>query len=292
MLPQAASDAYRAQQRLTVATLALTRTAWAQMDFDNLDASWARVGPKVLTVVTQAQLGAARNGVTYVPDVLDELGQSVSPDGLVSASAFAGVASDGRPLGSLLVGAKIHTKESGSLDSGRAWLDMVAQTMVADAFRQSAGVGTFVRKGAGYVRAANAPCCQRCAVLSGKFSRSDVPFKRHPHCDCINVPTTDPASITTAVIGPDDVKDLTRAQRKAIGDGADMNQVINSHRAGSRSKNGLTTTEGATRRGIAGKTLGAARGKRAARLTPEGIYRIASDRTEALRLLRQHGYVL
>lgn len=303
MLPEAASEHYRAQQRLVVATLGLTRTAWDRMDLDDLDGSWERVAPVLLKVVASAQLGAARNGAVMVPAVLDELDQAVDPDALVSPAAFAGYASDGRPLGSLLEGAKVRAKEAQSLAAGGAWLDMVAHTMVADAARQSAGVSTFVRPKVGYVRAVSAPCCQRCAVLAGKFSRSEVAFRRHPRCDCFNVPTREGATHPGVVIGPEDVKDdLTKAQRRAIGDGADMNQVINSHRANSRSKNRLTTTEGTSVRGVAGRRLaeqggaskqgGRYRQANRQRLTPEGIYRIASDRDEALRLLRQHGYVL
>lgn len=276
MLPLAASEFYRAQQRLTVATLALTRTAWARMDLGAVEATWAQVGPVLTTVVSSAQTGAARNGAAMVPAVLDELGQTVAPDAIVAPEAFAGFASDGRGLASLLEGAKVRAVESGSLELGGKWLDMAAHTMVSDAGRQSASVAGFARPRVGFVRVANAPCCQRCAVLSGKFTRAEAAFNRHPRCDCFNVPTSDPASITAPVIGPDDVKDLTASQRKAIADGADFNKVVNSHRAGKR--NGLTTTEGAKRG--------------AKRLTPEGIYRVASDRDEALRLLRSHGYVL
>lgn len=290
MLPEAAAEQYRAQQRLATATLALTRGAWRRMDFADMDGSFARVLPVLMTTITSAQVGAARNAAAFVPAALAEQGQEVAAQGQVNPTAFAGWSSDGRTLDGLLVGAKVHSKESQSLDVGGKWLDMVAQTLVADAARQAAQVDMFARPRVGYVRAVNPPCCKRCAPLAGKFSRSEVAFQRHPRCDCFNVPTLEGATHPGVTIGPDDVKDLTKAQRQAIADGADMNQVINSDRG--RAKNGLTTTEGATRRGIAGKALGAGRGKRAVRLTPEGIYRIASDRNEALRLLGQHGYLL
>lgn len=307
MLPQAASEFYAAQQRLIGATLALTRREWASMGED-FDSSWQRVGPRVELLTASAQIGAATNGIRSVPATLTELDQMVDADAQASARAFAGYASDGRPLDSLLYGAVIQAKTAdvnstqARLLAGGQWLDMAVHTMVADAGRQAGQVDGFSRRGVGFVRAANPPCCQRCSVLSGKFSKSDVAFKRHPRCDCFNIATTDPASITAPVIGPDDVKDLTKAQRRAIDDGADFNQVVNSHRAGARSKNGLTTTEGVTKRGVAGKRLISASGTegkvgrykkaRSARLTPEGIYRIASDRDEALRLLKAHGYLL
>lgn len=281
MLPQAASEFYRAQQRLIVATLALTRREWAQMGAE-FDASWAQVGPRLTILTASAQLGAARNGVRSVPATLDELGQSVDAEASVNVRNFAGVAADGRALDTLLYGAVIQAKtvEAQSaaerLTAGGRWLDMAVHTAVADAGRQAAQVDEFTRPRVGHVRAVNPPCCQRCAVLAGKWAKSDVAFQRHPRCDCFNIPTTDPRSITATLIGPEDVKDLTIAQRTAISDGADFNRVVNSHRAGKR--DGLTTTEGAKR------------GQR--RLTPEGIYRLAADRAEALRLLEAHGYLL
>ena len=77
---------------------------------------------------------------------------------------------------------------------------------------------------------------------------------------------------------------MTKGDRKALDEGADLNQVVNAKRGAS----GMTTTEGTTKRGLAGQRLGKGR----QRLTPNGIYRIASDRTEAMTLLKQHGYVL
>lgn len=77
------------------------------------------------------------------------------------------------------------------------------------------------------------------------------------------------------------VKDLTVAQRKAVSDGADLSQVINAHRKGARSSDGMTTSEGVTRRH-----------GQPARLTPAAVYRVSSTREEALRRLRDNGYLL
>jgi hypothetical protein len=64
----------------------------------------------------------------------------------------------------------------------------------------------------------------------------------------------------------------------------------------------MVTTEGTTRRGFAGKRLGAwnagavkgGRYQRAktARLMPESILQIAEDRADAVRLLRRYGFIL
>jgi hypothetical protein len=178
---------------------------------------------------------------------------------------------------------------------------MATVTQVADAGRAATGVGIAARPGVGYVRMVHPGCCQRCAVLAGKSSRS-IAFPRHPGCQCRAVPTGEhPQGDLVEAIEAKDVRDLTKAQRKAIADGADMNQVINSHRVytsregihtPARSADGMTTTEGATRRGIAGGRLGAASKQRARRLTPEGVYRLASTHEEAIALLRAHGYLL
>lgn len=105
---------------------------------------------------------------------------------------------------------------------------------------------------------------------------------------------------------------LSRAQRAAIDDGADINQVVNASRgmqtvnfAGRRLR---VTTEGTTARGLAFRALSSrgtttrnylgANGSvtrnvaRAPRLSPEAIYRIADSRGEAIRLLRINGYIL
>ena len=298
MLPEAAAEHYRSQQRLTVAALGLVRAEWSKMR-DDLDASWSRVGPRVALLTASAQLGAARDGASYVGDALDEVGHGVAPLGRVEPRAFAGAASDGRPLESLLYGAVVASRTA-RVDSlgerlvvGGRWLDMAVQTQVADAARQSASVGIAARPQVGWTRMVNPPCCQRCAVLAGKFYKWNRGFQRHPRCDCRHIPApeSDPDAVGVK-IGAEDVKDLTVAQRQAVADGADLNQVINAHRKGARLSDWMYTTEGATRRGLAGKRLGAGRGKRAQRLTPDGIYRQAATREEAVALLKRHGYLI
>lgn len=289
--PAQALDHYAAQQRQEEAAGLLTAREWRSMDAADLDAAWARIVSRLLLIVGSAQLGAARAGAAYVAQAVD-----VAPVAQVRPEAWAGVASDGRPLDSLLYSAVVHTKAligrgyapDAALLAGGSHLDMLTRTQVADASRGAAGVGIAARPNVGWVRMVNPPCCQRCAVLAGKFFRWNEGFKRHPRCDCRHVPTQGgqaPAGYSPD-IAPEQIKDLTAAQRQAISDGADMNQVINAHRAGARSANGMTTSEGTTRRGLAGS-----RGARR-RLTPEGIYRMSSTREEALRRLRENGYVL
>ena len=284
VLPLAVSEHYRAQQRLTVATLGLVRREWARMGQD-FDASWATIGPRVLVLTSAAQLGAARSGVEYVPAALAEVGQDVAESGVTNPRAFAGVASDGRPLGSLLEGAKVRAKESQSLDVGGRWLDMVVQTQIADAARGAASVSIAARPKVGWVRMVNPPCCARCAVLAGKFFRYNQGFQRHPRCDCTHVPTTQ-GDFGRFTSDPPlhQIKGLSDAERKAVSEGADLGQVVNARRGAS----GMTTSEGTTKRGLARERLGKGR----QRLTPDAIYRLASTRDEALRLLERNGYLL
>jgi hypothetical protein len=286
---QVAEQHYRAQARQEEATALLVGREWRRMDQADLDASWARIVDRLTLVLASAQLGSARAGAAYIGQSVD-----VDPVAQVNPNAWAGVASDGRPLDSLLYGAVVHTKvlighdytPSQALISGGDWLDLATRTQVADASRGAAGVAITARPSVGWVRMVNPPCCQRCAVLAGKFFKWNTGFQRHPRCDCRHIPAENgqiPDGYT-ADIPASQIKDMTGAQRQAIADGADTNQVINSRRG--RSKNGMTTSEGTTRRGLAGQ-----RGARR-RLTPEGIYRVSSTREEALQRLRDNGYIL
>ena len=328
---------------------------------EDFDPSWVRVGPRVVTLVAAAQLQATRNAIRYVPDVLAETGQADDPAGAVSERAFVGVASDGRSLDGLLYGAVVEAKTasgnglspSTALAQGGRWLDMITQTMVADAARQAASVGiTAQPKVAGYVRMLNPPSCSRCAVLAGKFFRWSVGFQRHPRCDCVNVPAsedmagdlrTDPGAYFRSLSPAEQDRTFTQSGAQAIRDGADIGQVVNARRGALAAPGRLTTaerrelrqgraglervdvfgrrvfvtTEGTSRRGIAGARLietggevreaagtvtritrtgpevrQSTRGRsRTPRLMPESIYEIAEDHEDAIRLLKRFGYL-
>lgn len=327
MLPPAVADHYRAQQRLIVATLGLTRREWASMGPD-FDASWVSVAPRLRLLVTSAQVGAATNGSAYVPRALAQLGTSVDPLGEVDPRGFAGYASDGRDLDGLLYSAVTTAKQaagqgagsSQALASGGSALDMYVHTMVADAARQAASVAIAARPKIGWRRMVNPPCCSRCAILSGKWFRYNQGFQRHPRCDCTHIPAAEdaPGDIGTdpdALFASGQVKGLTEAERTLIADGADPAQIINARRG--MSADGLYTTEGTTRRGYAStirRELDRQRGlltretathvgprgavkdyvvrRIGPRPTPEAIFRYATSREDAMRLLAANGYIL
>lgn len=282
---------YVAQARQAEAAGVLTARVWRGMG-DDLEASWARIVRRLTVIVGSAQLGAARAGAAYVPESLDFDAEVL---GAVNPNRFAASASDGRPLDSLLFSAVVRSKlhlGNGeqlpeALAAGGNWLDILVRTQVADAARGAAGVAIAARPRVGYERMAAPPCCQRCAVLAGKRFRWNEGFQRHPRCDCRHVPVGEDSSRRhTGPIDPDQIRDLTVSQRHAIADGADVNQVINAHRAKRRSADGMTTSEGTTSRGLAGQR-GATQ-----RLTPDAIYRVSATREEAVARLKANGYLI
>lgn len=138
--------------------------------------------------------------------------------------------------------------------------------------------------------------------------------------------TTDPADYFASLTPALQDKIFTKVGAEAIRDGADIVQVVNARRGMSTAQVNIagwipkgrlsrtqvygqqiaTTTEGITRRGVAYRAMREAgyakrqtdiRGgrryfqARAPRIMPEGIYEIAEDRDDALRLLRLYGYL-
>lgn len=316
MLPQATADHYQSQQRLTVATITAVRQVWARMGGD-FDASWPAIVPRLVALLSGAQLGAAVAGAAYIGEVLAETGQDADPVGEVAPRAFVGAASDGRELGTLLYGAVITSKvaaKSGvgsavALQVGSRWLDLVTHTQVADAARGASQVAMAARpKVRGYVRMLNLPSCSRCVILAGKWFGWNDGFRRHPRCDCRHIPASedmagDLRTDPKAAVRSGKVTGLSAPDRQALDDGADLNQVVNSRRG----SDGMTTSEGTTRRGYASYVQREAAKQRGeitrevrtgrstrvqGRLTPDAIYRVATDRTEAIRLLHANGYIV
>jgi hypothetical protein len=298
-----AREHYERQQRISAAGLIAARRAWVRGDTG-----------RVVSAVVAAQLVAARDAVESVPLMLAEQGLSTDAAGEVDPRAFAGVASDGRPLASLL-----------AIPETLPAFELIVATQLQDAARGAAGVATVAHPVAtGYVRMLNPPSCSRCAVLAGRFYKWNKGFLRHPRCDCRHVPsseatatdlTTNPDAYFRSLSPTEQDKHFTKAGAQAIRDGADISQVVNARRGMSaagvtrtttreiggeaftvnvrrRTLSTNTTTEGGTRRGVAGRAMGAKRRQTVTRLTPESIYAWTESREEALRLLRANGYFL
>lgn len=370
-----AQDQYAQQQQLVQATAAVGLEMWQQINPANLSASWAPSLARLVVILRGAQIAAASTADAYTTAVLAAQGIDTPADGQVAATAFSGVASDGRPLESLLLNPVIATKQTidrqlrtegrihldRALAVGQASLAMTLRTQVADAGRVAEGVAITARRDTGYVRMLSPPSCSRCAILAGKFYRFNIGFERHPQCDCIHIPArneeaansegllSDPKEYFDSLTEPEQDKAFTKDGAQAIRDGADMAQVVNARRGaaglapagaritkaekaaiqgGERAKLRATTvfgqevfltTEGTTKRGLAGKRLIEQGGKirvesaetvtrqskngkvqrtvrrqrvQTPRLMPESIYQLAGSREEAVRLLKRFGYIL
>lgn len=308
---------YKRQARIALGASRAVAREWRQMNTADLTGSWTSgTGARVLATVVAAQKTAATGSTEYVDQAVQAQGGASNTQGLtVDAAAFAGVAADGRPLDSLLYEPVITTKVAlgdgslldDALQQGLADMLRIVASEVADAGRSAVGAGIMAnRTCTGYVRVLSPPSCARCTVLAGKVFHTAVAFQRHPHCDCVNMPsiqgvaphTTDPGDYFNSLSAAEQNRIFTQAGAQAVRDGADIGQVVNARRGmyAVGDRYGLKgTSEGMTRRGLARQRLRALeRGGRApgtVRLMPESIYRIASDREDAIRLLYRYGYL-
>ena len=242
---------------------------------------WQAIMPAIVGI---AAIGRVNGAATAAVSASELLGSHAS----VAPARWGTSASDGRPMAGLLYSAVVRGRSlygSGLSDvqiveKSGDWLETLVRGQVMDAGRSASSVVTAATDGAGWIRHVSPPCCQRCAVLAGKWFRYNEGFQRHPGCDCTHVPARGkvPAGYTPT-IGDDQIRDLTEAQKIALAEGADRNRVLNAYRGANSTAERLqmaTTTE-----------LGQGR----VRLTPEGIIARAKDRDETVRMLREHGYL-
>lgn len=162
--------------------------------------------------------------------------------------------------------------------AGDDGFDRLVESLVQDAGRAAEQVAIVTRPRIYHVRFLTPPSCSRCAVLAGRRYRWSEGFLRHPGCDCVMIPTTvasdelvqDPVELMRLGL----VTGLSKADRRAIDDGADFGQVVNVRQRSA----GLHEP---------GRVLA-----RRGRLTPEGIYAQAETREEAIELLAANGYLM
>lgn len=267
------------QRSLTQAVVAALSGLWSQVEFGNLEMSWTRLIPAAVTLLVSAQRRAASGATAVVSAAVAEQGGIPRPAGEVDPLAFAGHASDGRPLESLLFAPPIAARvaqarggdETAARRAGQASLSMMAQTQLADAARAATGVAIAADLAvAGYERVVHLPACGRCIILAGRLYRWSKGFERHPRCDCTMQPVTSeewrterldntPAALFGRMTPAQQEAAFTKAGAQAIRDGADPSQVVNA-RSGMQTANvygrelAITTT-GRTRRAIAGQRL-------------------------------------
>lgn len=268
---------------------------WRLIDPNAIGPSWRALLPQAVVALATSQATAAASAGVYVDDVLEQYGGGAA-SGRIMPGAFAGIASDGQPLASLLYEPVITTltqigrgaTPARGLASGRFVLDMMARTQVADAGRVADGVAIATRpKLTGYVRMVVGKTCARCLILAGRHYKWNQGFQRHPRCDCRHVPVaedvpddvrTDPDAYFHSLDAAGQDELLGKADAQAVREGADMARVVNAHRGMFEADGHLFTHEAAGRR---------------PRIMPEQILRDADgSRDEAVRLLRLHGYIL
>lgn len=257
---ETAAAHYQERKDLVDAARAAGRRLWTRVDPGDLG-SWLTGVGRLLAILTGAQRAAAEQADRYADAVLGEQGITAAPRGAVVPSALAGIASDGRPLETLLWSPVASARmaigtgatEERALAVGRSVLDMIVGTQVADAGRVADGIAIVARPEIGYVRMLTPPSCSRCVILAGRFYRWQDGFERHPLCNCEHVPAredtagdlrTDPAAYFRSLDPEQQAKVFTAAGARAIRDGADMNQVVNARRgAAGLSKAGGRVTE-------------------------------------------------
>lgn len=332
MIPRPAVEHYARMQREQSRAALVARRAWRSVDPRYISESLTAALPVLTAAVAVRQLEAATLGAEYGAATIAAQGFYEAPAAFVDPSGFAGVSSRGAPLAAALYSAAPHVKgliaggmsTDAAMSRGRAFLESVSMTQVADAGRGAASVDTFARPKVSYVRMLNPPSCSRCTVLAGRIYRSNQGFMRHPRCDCIHVPTNvqaaereglvaDPYEYFESLSSTEQDRLFTKAGAEAIRDGSDLFQVVNSRRGmsyaglsadgtrrGQRAVNGLTR-EGTTKRGyFAGISGGDFEKSRISkytrtnvgRLTPDAIYAQNLPRERTLELLKSNGYLL
>jgi len=219
-------------------------------------------GAAVATVVAAHQITQAQASELAVQEMLAEQEIESLAEAFLNIAAFA---SD-----PIVVARSVDAVETDTE------FDRLVASIVQDAARAAESVSIAVRPDIYHVRYVNPPCCARCAILAGRVYRWSEGFERHPNCDCSMIPTTVAGTLRQdpdELVATGQVRGLSKADLQALADGADLGKVINVR----RSQAGLSDATGAIVRG--------------GRPTPAGIYRLASDRPQAVDLLRRYGYI-
>lgn len=231
----------------------------------------------------------------YIINVMNEQGIDAQPPE-IHTKQLVGVASDGRSLATLVDQSEAVVYEQirkgasrvTALKDGLTWMSLVTTTLLSDAGRSADGIGiASTKQVTGYYRQLNGKSCSRCVVLAGRFYKNNKGFKRHPKCDCRNVPAGEfdpqfalsPEEYFSALTPKERQETFGIAGARAIEDGADIARVVNADR-------GMYTTSRAKfTKEIADFS------PNGVRLMPETIYDLYPDPKDAVRALKRHGYI-
>lgn len=288
----ASRSRYARRQEISDAIADVGQSAWGRINLADITGTWLDQVPGLAVAFSGAQYAAATGSDDYVAAALGEQNIEVEPQAVVIPQSLAGRSADGRTLASLLdepriatlVALKAGAAPQRALAVGWVSLERLLRTEVADAGRVSDGLATTVRPRVGYVRMIQGKTCGRCAILAGKWFRSNQGFQRHPRCDCIHIPSrenvagdlrTNPRTYFDSLAPEDQNQLFGKANAQAIRDGSDPIPVMNA----SMRNGGITTV------GIGGRRV------TVAKPTPSQIYETSRDRAQTLDLLRLHGYI-
>lgn len=235
---------------------AISVRLWRQMDADDLDGSWERVGPRVeqaTSAVVAANLAGASGLTNKLARTDGMAGDALLPE------AFAGVDGSGRSLGGALRGAVVTTKQAigvgtsiaDAMIAGGSYLALMVKSAIADLERSGSMTAATGKGYVRYVRLVNPGACSRCAILAGS-DRFSSDFQRHPACRCSTVPVRDGAMPSGFITDPSDYFDslspaeqervFTKAGAEAIRAGADPVAVVNARSGANRKPmSGVTT---------------------------------------------------
>lgn len=278
-----AADRRLAERRSLVRlTMVQLQQVWSALDLDDVAASWTQVSPRVIDLVTEAQARAAAGAGEYVASAAAEQGArgSTAAAAAVNGRALAGIASDGRPLDTLMLASPLRTLRALSVgatrqDASRAGLVKLVQlagTQVHDAGRVADSIAITANNSiAGWRRRLRMPSCSRCIVLADRFYPWSSGFARHPMCDCVHEPALSsdqprddlaPQQVFDQMSRTEQDRVFGEAGARALRDGADLRQVVNARRGMKTTtaygRKVVTTTEGTTSSGFAGRRLAAA----------------------------------
>jgi hypothetical protein len=246
-----------ARQRHMVQVTDRTRNramqVWRGMDFQDLDGSWASIGPQLTQQVSTAQLVLASGSDRYTNQVSTAAGFASDRSATVP-EAFTGVDGMGRTLTDTLYGAVTATKTAvgkglgrgGSLLAGQSYLGAVVKTLIADASRGADKISATGKGYTHYVRVVGGGACSRCAILVGMRS-GPTAFARHLGCQCTTAPVhvdgkgekdlsalkglpTSPEEYFESLSKAEQDRIFTQAGAEAIRNGADVTRVVNARR--------------------------------------------------------------
>lgn len=315
-----ATARYESVASLSQSVVGAVQTLWREITPNGvISALQGEIGRGILNAVIAGQLTAAQGAQGFVTSAMLAQGAAATSLGTLVPGALAGIASDGRPLASLLFMPAITTATAlaqglapdAAMTRGLNQMAYLVATQITDTARTATSVAmTAHPRCVSYVRVVKLPACGRCIILAGRQYTYSEGFKRHPKCDCGMEPMSDaewreapsPESLVAQMSPEERHKRFGAAGVEALNNGADLAQIVNARRGMSTTTTGKKVTlEGTTRRGIGAKAINSeliktpgqryARTKEA-RLMPEQILKQAhGDRDLQVALLRKHGYI-